>query len=146
MSKFYGGCDAGSTYTKCVILDENGKIVADVTKRSRINPVLSAKDALDTAIGMVDGLNSAEELEYLIGTGYGRNKVPFADENISEISCHAMGVHVTDPSVKAIIDIGGQDVKGIAIDTDGTVLNFAMNDKCAAGTGRFLSLWQEPLK
>ena len=98
---------------------------------------MSAKDALDTAISQVDGLNSAEELSYLIGTGYGRNKVPFADENISEISCHAMGVHVTDPSVKAIIDIGGQDVKGIAIDTDGTVLNFAMNDKCAAGTGRF---------
>lgn len=135
--KYFGGCDAGSTYTKCVIIDENGKIVAAVTKRSRINPVLSAKDALDEAVSQVDGLNSAEELKYLIGTGYGRNKVPFADENISEISCHAMGVHVTDPSVKAIIDIGGQDVKGIAIDTDGTVLNFAMNDKCAAGTGRF---------
>lgn len=135
--KYFGGCDAGSTYTKCVIKDENGKILAAVTKRSRINPVLSAKDALDEAVSQVDGLNSAEELTYLIGTGYGRNKVPFADENISEISCHAMGVHVTDPSVKAIIDIGGQDVKGIAIDTDGTVLNFAMNDKCAAGTGRF---------
>ena len=135
--KYFGGCDAGSTYTKCVIIDENGKIASAVTKRSRINPVLSAKDALDEAISQVDGLNSAEELTYLIGTGYGRNKVPFADENISEISCHAMGVHVTDPSVKAIIDIGGQDVKGIAIDTDGTVLNFAMNDKCAAGTGRF---------
>lgn len=135
--KYFGGCDAGSTYTKCVILDENGKIAAAVTRRSRINPVLSAKDALDEAVSQVDGLNSAEELTYLIGTGYGRNKVPFADENISEISCHAMGVHVTDPSVKAIIDIGGQDVKGIAIDTDGTVLNFAMNDKCAAGTGRF---------
>ena len=135
--KYFGGCDAGSTYTKCGILDENGKIAAAVTKRSRINPVLSAKDALDEAVSQVDGLNSAEELTYLIGTGYGRNKVPFADENISEISCHAMGVHVTDPSVKAIIDIGGQDVKGIAIDTDGTVLNFAMNDKCAAGTGRF---------
>lgn len=135
--KYFGGCDAGSTYTKCVIIDENGKILAAVTKRSRINPVLSAKDALDDAVSQVDGLNSAEELTYLIGTGYGRNKVPFADENISEISCHAMGVHVTDPSVKAIIDIGGQDVKGIAIDTDGTVLNFAMNDKCAAGTGRF---------
>ena len=134
--KYFGGCDAGSTYTKCVIIDENGKILAAVTKRSRINPVLSAKDALDEAVSQVDGLNSAEELTYLIGTGYGRNKVPFADENISEISCHAMGVHVTDPSVKAIIDIGGQDVKGIAIDTDGTVLNFAMNDKCAAGTGR----------
>ena len=135
--KYFGGCDAGSTYTKCVIIDENGKIAAAVTKRSRINPVLSAKDALDEAVSQVDGLNSTEELTYLIGTGYGRNKVPFADENISEISCHAMGVHVTDPSVKAIIDIGGQDVKGIAIDTDGTVLNFAMNDKCAAGTGRF---------
>ena len=135
--KYFGGCDAGSTYTKCVIIDENGKIAAAVTKRSRINPVLSAKDALDEAVSQVDGLNSAEELTYLIGTGYGRNKVPFADENISEISCHAMGVHVTDSSVKAIIDIGGQDVKGIAIDTDGTVLNFAMNDKCAAGTGRF---------
>lgn len=135
--KYFGGCDAGSTYTKCVIIDENGKIAAAVTKRSRINPVLSAKDALDEAVSQVDDLNSAEELTYLIGTGYGRNKVPFADENISEISCHAMGVHVTDPSVKAIIDIGGQDVKGIAIDTDGTVLNFAMNDKCAAGTGRF---------
>lgn len=135
--KYFGGCDAGSTYTKCVIIDENGKIAAAITKRSRINPVLSAKDALDEAVSQVDGLNSAEELTYLIGTGYGRNKVPFADENISEISCHAMGVHVTAPSVKAIIDIGGQDVKGIAIDTDGTVLNFAMNDKCAAGTGRF---------
>ena len=121
--KYFGGCDAGSTYTKCVIIDENGKILAAVTKRSRINPVLSAKDALDEAVSQVDGLNSAEELTYLIGTGYGRNKVPFADENISEISCHAMGVHVTAPSVKAIIDIGGQDVKGIAIDTDGTVLN-----------------------
>lgn len=137
MERFFGGCDIGSTYTKCVILDEAGKMVANVTKRSRINPVLSAQDALDEAVAQVEGLESPKELAYLIGTGYGRNKVPFADENISEISCHAMGVHVTDPNVKAIIDIGGQDVKGIAIDSDGTVLNFAMNDKCAAGTGRF---------
>jgi Activator of 2-hydroxyglutaryl-CoA dehydratase (HSP70-class ATPase domain) len=85
---------------------------------------------------MVDGPNSAEEPEYTIGTGYGRNKVPFAEENISEISCHAMGVHVTDSSVKGMIERGGQDVKGIAIDTDGTVLNCAMNEKCAEGTGR----------
>lgn len=134
--KYFGGCDVGSTYTKCVILDENGKIVADVTNRSKINPVQSAEIALKDACDQVDGL-TPEKLTYLIGTGYGRNKVPFADENISEISCHAMGVHVTNPSVKAIIDIGGQDVKGIAIDTDGTVKNFAMNDKCAAGTGRF---------
>ena len=135
--KYFGGCDVGSTYTKCVILDENGKMVANVTNRSKINPVASAEIALGDAVAQVDGLNSAEELTYLIGTGYGRNKVPFADENISEISCHAMGVHVTDPTVTGIIDIGGQDVKGIAVDKDGTVKNFAMNDKCAAGTGKF---------
>ena len=134
--KYFGGCDVGSTYTKAVILDENGKMVADTTIKSKINSEQSAIAAMDEVLKQV-GLKSSKELEYLIGTGYGRNKVPFADENISEISCHAMGVHVTDPSVKAIIDIGGQDVKGISIDTDGTVKNFAMNDKCAAGTGRF---------
>ena len=135
--KYFGGCDVGSTFTKAVILDENGKIIADTTIRSKINSELSAIAAMDEVVAKVPGLNSSKDLEYLIGTGYGRNKVPFADENISEISCHAMGVHVTNPAVKAIIDIGGQDVKGISIDTDGTVKNFAMNDKCSAGTGRF---------
>ena len=115
------------------ILDENGKMVADTTIKSKINSEQSAQIAMKEVLDKV-GLKSSEELEYLIGTGYGRNKGPLADENISELSCHAMGVHVTDPSVKAIIDIGGQDVKGIAVDTDGTVKNFAMNDKCAAGT------------
>lgn len=134
---YYGGCDAGSTYTKCVILDETGHIAAHVTTRSRINPVLSAQAALQEAVAQVPDLDRAEDLAYLVGTGYGRNKVPFADENISEISCHAMGVHVANPQIRAIIDIGGQDVKGIAVDRDGTVLDFAMNDKCAAGTGRF---------
>lgn len=134
--KYYGGCDVGSTYTKAVILDENGKMVADTTLKSKINPTESAELAMQAVLKQA-GLGSIKDLEYLIGTGYGRNKVPFAEENISEISCHAMGVHITDPDVKAIIDIGGQDVKGIAIDTDGTVRNFAMNDKCAAGTGRF---------
>lgn len=135
--RYFGGCDVGSTYAKCVVLDESGKMVAHATVKSKINPVKSAELALGEAIAQVDDLKGMQDFAYLIGTGYGRNKVPFADENISEISCHAMGVHVTDPRVKAIIDIGGQDVKGIAIDTDGTVKNFAMNDKCAAGTGRF---------
>lgn len=136
--KYFGGCDAGSTYTKCVILDENGKMVANTTLRSKINTVESARIALNKTIAKVDGIEKIEDLTYLVGTGYGRNKVPFAAENISEISCHAMGVHITDPSITSIIDIGGQDVKGIAIDAkDGTVKNFAMNDKCAAGTGRF---------
>lgn len=135
--KYFGGCDVGSTFTKAVILDETGKIVADTTIRSKINSELSAVAAMEEVVAKVPELKSSKDLEYLIGTGYGRNKVPFADENISEISCHAMGVHVTNPAVKAIIDIGGQDVKGISIDTDGTVKNFAMNDKCSAGTGRF---------
>ena len=135
--KYFGGCDVGSTYTKAVILDENGKMVANTTMKSKINAEESARLAMAEVISQVPGLKSEQDLAYLIGTGYGRNKVAFADENISEISCHAMGVHVTNPSVKAIIDIGGQDVKGIAIDTDGTVKNFAMIDKCAAGTGRF---------
>ena len=135
--KYFGGCDVGSTYTKCVILDENGKMVANTTIRSKINSEVSATMAMEETVAQVPELQSAKDLTYLIGTGYGRNKVPFADENISEISCHAMGVHVTNPAVKAIIDIGGQDVKGISIDTDGTVKSFAMNDKCAAGTGRF---------
>ena len=111
--KYFGGCDAGSTYTKCVILDENGKMVAHTTLKSKINAVESAKIALEETIKQVPELHDASDLTYLIGTGYGRNKVPFANENISEISCHAMGVH------------------------DGTVQNFAMNDKCSAGTGRF---------
>ena len=135
--KYFAGCDVGSTYTKAVILDEQGNIVAHTTIRSKINSEQSAQIAMQEVIDQVPDLHSSKDLEYLIGTGYGRNKVPFADENVSEISCHAMGVHVTDPTVKAIIDIGGQDVKGISIDTDGTVKNFAMNDKCAAGTGRF---------
>ena len=135
--KYFGGCDVGSTYTKAVILDEAGKIIADTTIRSKINSEQSATLAMDELIAKIPELKSSSDLAYLVGTGYGRNKVPFADENISEISCHAMGVHVTDPKVKAIIDIGGQDVKSIAVDTDGTVKSFAMNDKCAAGTGRF---------
>ncbi|MGN0445783.1 MAG: BadF/BadG/BcrA/BcrD ATPase family protein, partial [Acutalibacteraceae bacterium] len=84
--KYYGGCDVGSTYTKAVILDENGKMVANTTLKSKINPVESAQLAMDEVCKQA-GLSSSKDLAYLIGTGYGRNKVPFADENISEISC-----------------------------------------------------------
>lgn len=135
--KFFGGCDVGSTYTKAVILDENGGIVASTIMRSKINAEQSSRLAMSDCISQVEALSSPDDLTYIVGTGYGRNRVPFAQENVSEISCHAMGVHVTDPTVQAIIDIGGQDIKGIAVAPDGTVKNFAMNDKCAAGTGRF---------
>ncbi len=135
--RYYAGCDVGSTYTKAVIVDETGAICASIIRRSKINAEVSSRLAMEACVEQVEGLSSTEDLAYIVGTGYGRNRVPFAHENVSEISCHAMGVHVTDPTVKAVIDIGGQDVKGIAVAPDGTVKNFAMNDKCAAGTGRF---------
>ena len=134
---YYGGCDVGSTYTKAVILKEDGAIAASTILRSKINAAESSRLAMQSCAEQVEGLSGQEDLTYIVGTGYGRNRVPFAQENVSEISCHAMGVHITDPTVKAIIDIGGQDIKGIAVAEDGTVKNFAMNDKCAAGTGRF---------
>jgi predicted CoA-substrate-specific enzyme activase len=135
--KYYGGCDIGSTTGKAVILDESGNIAASAIVPSEIDPELTSVLALEKACEKVDGLNSYKELSYLVGTGYGRNEVSFANENISEISCHAMGTFSCAPSVKTIVDIGGQDVKTISLNGDGSVLEFAMNDKCAAGTGRF---------
>jgi len=134
---YYGGCDVGSTTGKAVILDENGRIAASVIIPSEIDPEQTSRIAMATACGGIDGLNGSEELAYLVGTGYGRNEVPFANENISEISCHALGVFSCDPDVRTIVDIGGQDLKGISVAEDGSVLEFVMNDKCAAGTGRF---------
>ena len=141
MMKYYGGCDVGSTYTKAVILDEKGNIAASVIRRSTINAGQSAELAMADCLRQVPGISGVKDLAYVVGTGYGRNRVPFAQENVSEISCHALGVHLTDPTVKAIIDIGGQDVKGIALAPDGTVKNFAMNvvrDKFPIGRGEIL--------
>ena len=135
--KYFGGCDVGSTTGKVVILDETGSIIATSIVPSEIDPELTSRLALEKACAQVPGLNSYKELAYLVGTGYGRNEVVFANENISEISCHALGTFTCDPTIKTIVDIGGQDVKTIALNGDGSVQEFAMNDKCAAGTGRF---------
>jgi (R)-2-hydroxyacyl-CoA dehydratese activating ATPase len=135
--KYYGGCDVGSTTGKVVILDETGAIIATTILPSEVDPELTSRLVLEKACAMVPGLNSYKELVYLVGTGYGRNEVSFANENISEISCHALGTFTCDPTIKTLVDIGGQDVKTISINNDGSVLEFAMNDKCAAGTGRF---------
>jgi len=134
--RWFGGCDVGSTTGKAVIIDDSG-VVASAIVPSEVDPVETAVRALDAACAQVQGLGDYRNLTCLVGTGYGRNEVPFADENISEISCHAMGAFTCNPRIKTIVDIGGQDVKGIAIADDGSVREFAMNDKCAAGTGRF---------
>ena len=135
--KYFGGCDVGSTTGKAVIIDESGNVVAVVVVPSEIDPEVTSVTALEAACAKVDDLAGYKDLVYLVGTGYGRNEVAFANENISEISCHALGTFSCAPAVKTIVDIGGQDVKAISLNGDGSVLEFAMNDKCAAGTGRF---------
>ncbi|MFZ2634446.1 MAG: acyl-CoA dehydratase activase [Desulfosalsimonadaceae bacterium] len=138
IQKYFGGCDVGSTTGKAVILDETGAIVASAIVPSEIDPEITSVQALEKACGKISDLGSYKNLARIVGTGYGRNEVAFANENVSEISCHAMGTFFCNRDIKTIVDIGGQDVKTIAISDDGSVLEFAMNDKCAAGTGRFL--------
>ncbi len=134
--EYYGGCDIGSTTGKAVIISDSGIVGSSIVPRE-IDPEKTAVLALEQALKTIPGISSIKDLSFLIGTGYGRSEISFAGENISEISCHAMGVYFCDRSIKTIVDIGGQDVKGISINDDGTVKEFAMNDKCAAGTGRF---------
>lgn len=135
--KYVCGCDVGSTCGKAVIMDTDGNLLGRAIVRSKIDPEETARLAVCGAMKELPDIRGVPDLSYIIGTGYGGNQVPFADENISEISCHAMGVHITDRNVRTIIDIGGQDIKGIRLEPDGSVGNFVMNDKCAAGTGRF---------
>jgi len=137
---YYGGCDIGSTTGKAVIIDEDGRIISSSIIRSEIDPEITAKKVLALACERIENLETIDKLNNLVGTGYGRKEVPFAKENVSEISCHAMGVFCCNPEIRTIIDIGGQDVKSIALGDDGSILDFAMNDKCAAGTGRFIEM------
>jgi predicted CoA-substrate-specific enzyme activase len=130
-----GGCDVGSTTGKAVIIND-GTVVAHCITPSTTKPERTATTVMDAAL-QVAGLSSLQDLDYIVGTGYGRLKVPFADENISEITCHARGAHWMNPAVRTVVDIGGQDCKVISLDPKGKVLEFAMNDRCAAGTGRF---------
>lgn len=136
MALYFAGCDIGSTTGKAVIIGENGILGQAIVPRE-IDPEETARMALGEAMKGIDNVKSHRDFAYLVGTGYGRSEIPFANENISEISCHAMGANYCDPSIKTIVDIGGQDVKGIALGDDGSVKEFVMNDKCAAGTGRF---------
>ena len=132
----FGGCDVGSTTGKAVVISD-AKILAHFITPSTTKPEETARAAMEEAVRMA-GLSSVSELGYVVGTGYGRTKVPFANENISEITCHARGAHWMNPAVRTVVDIGGQDCKVISLDAKGKVLEFAMNDRCAAGTGRFL--------
>ncbi len=130
--KYYIGIDSGSTTTELVALDRDGRLVRQVMVRTGVSASRGAEKALQEA-----GIYR-EDMIRVAATGYGRKSIDFADENITEITCHAYGAKHLYPGVRTIIDIGGQDSKVIRLDEEGRVLGFSMNDKCAAGTGRFL--------
>ena len=131
------GVDVGSTQTKAVIVDESRRIVARALIPTGANVSRAGENAFAEACRA--GEIAREAVGYVVGTGYGRYKIAFGDAQITEITCHARGAHSAFPGTRTVIDMGGQDTKAIKVGSDGSVLDFSMNDKCAAGTGRFLS-------
>jgi predicted CoA-substrate-specific enzyme activase len=134
---FGAGVDVGSTQSKAVIVSASRTIVARSLIATGANVSRAAENAFLQACE-AGGL-PREAVGYVVGTGYGRYKVTFGDAQITEITCHARGAHSLFPGTRTVIDMGGQDTKAIKVGSDGSVLDFAMNDKCAAGTGRFLT-------
>ncbi len=139
-SQYFAGVDIGSTMTKVVIM--NRAILASVIGPTGPEHRKLANRVMEEALAKAR--LSFDEITYVVATGYGRINVPFADKQITEISCHARGVSYLLPKVRTVIDIGGQDSKAIKLQ-DGRAVDFVMNDKCAAGTGRFLEVTAESL-
>ncbi len=133
---YTAGVDVGSTQTKAIVIDEEGNIVG----RSLIDTGANVVSAAETAFAEALRENQVpeEEVAFVVGTGYGRYRVEFGDTQITEIVCHARGASHMFPGTETVIDMGGQDTKAIRIQPGGDVIDFCMNDKCAAGTGRFL--------
>jgi len=140
MAEYFAGIDIGSTMTKVVIVNE--AVVASVIVATGPEHRKLANRVMEEALAIA-GLDF-DKITYVVATGYGRINVPFADRQLTEISCHARGVSSLLPTVRTVIDIGGQDCKGIKLH-NGQVVDFVMNDKCAAGTGRFLEVIAEGL-
>ncbi len=136
--KYYAGIDSGSASTDVVILDRDRNLVTSVIRPTGAGAGGSAEKALQEALDKA-GL-SKDDLAGCVATGYGRAAIETGSRSITEITCHAKGARFLDPTVRCVIDIGGQDSKVIALDENGNVENFVMNDKCAAGTGRFLDM------
>lgn len=132
------GLDVGSLSTEAVLVDHGGRIIAYTIRPTGHHCLEAAEEALAETLNRV-GIRR-EELGSVVATGYGRNTVSFAHKRITEITCHAAGTHHLFPEVRTLIDVGGQDSKVIRLDARGRVMDFTMNDKCAAGTGRFLEV------
>jgi len=133
---YAAGVDVGSTQTKAVIVNEAKEIVSRSLIDTGANVILAAENAFAEALK--NGGIREEEVEYIIGTGYGRYRVTFGNTQVTEISCHARGAAHMFPKTRTMLDMGGQDTKAIRVRPTGEVWDFCMNDKCAAGTGRFL--------
>ncbi len=133
---YAAGVDVGSTQTKAVIINEDREIVARALTETGANVIRAAENAFAEALRTGD--LREEEVEYVIGTGYGRYKVTFGNTQVTEISCHGRGAVHMFPNTRTVVDMGGQDTKAIRVSPVGEIVDFCMNDKCAAGTGRFL--------
>ncbi|MCG6989895.1 MAG: acyl-CoA dehydratase activase [Gemmatimonadetes bacterium] len=133
---YAAGVDVGSTQTKAVLVDEKGTIVGRALLPTGANVVQAAEHAYREALTAGDIYE--EDIGFVVGTGYGRYRVEFGDTQITEIVCHARGAAHMFPATETVLDMGGQDTKAIRIRPGGDVVDFSMNDKCAAGTGRFL--------
>ena len=141
---YAAGVDVGSTQTKAVVIDEHKNIIGRSLIDTGANVTAAAEKSFAKAVAAA-GLGE-EEVEYVIGTGYGRYKVTFGNKQITEISCHGRGAVQMFPRTRTVIDMGGQDSKAIRVSENGEIVDFCMNDKCAAGTGRFLGAASMALK
>ena len=142
MSTYVSGVDIGSTTAKCIIIDDKKKIVGKSLFPVGVRIVEDAEKAFQLALE--DAKLEREQVKFITGTGYGRFKVHFGQGIVTEISCHAKGAQFLFPNTQTVLDIGGQDTKAIRV-KDGEIIDFAMNDKCSAGTGRFLEVCADAL-
>lgn len=135
--QYFAGIDAGSRTTKTVILRDDGFFVNAIIPTG-VNVGLTAERVLEEAMEKLS--ISHKDIACLVGTGYGRVALKFADKTITELTCHSLGAHWLNPELRMVIDVGGQDSKVIHLDDNGNMIDFAMNDKCAAGTGKFFEM------
>jgi predicted CoA-substrate-specific enzyme activase len=133
---YAAGVDVGSTQTKAIIINEAEQIIGRALIDTGANVVIAAEQAFAEALK--DAGIQEPEVEYIVGTGYGRYRVTFGNAQVTEISCHGRGAVQMFPRTRTVLDMGGQDTKAIRVSPAGEILDFCMNDKCAAGTGRFL--------
>jgi len=136
--RYFAGLDLGSTMTKVIIVNDNEKVLARVESHTGAEHRRLANKVMEEALQQAK--IPFDAVTYIVATGYGRINVPFADRQITELTCHARGVASFFPKVRTALDIGGQDAKGLKLDAGGKLVNFVMNDRCAAGTGRFLEV------